>query len=540
MKSRALTVALALCSALGCKPASEKADGGLAARDVLTYHNDNARTGQYLVETQLAPDNVSTATFGKLFVQPVDGKVDAQPLYVSGVNIAGRGLHNVVFVATEHDSLYAIDADSNEGENAEPLWRATLLGEGEVPSDDRGCNQVTPEIGVTATPVIDRASGTIYLVAMSKKGSHYFHCLHAIDLVTGQPRPGSPVTIEATYPGTGSNSSGGTVLFDPAAYKERSALLLLDGTVYTSWASHCDQAPYTGWVLGHDATTLAPKGVLNITPNGHEGAFWNSGAGPAADETGNLFLISANGSFETTLTPAGLPNKGDYGNTVIKVSPRDGLVVSDYFAPFDTVAQTLVDSDLGSGGPLVLPDSVGSAGHRRLLVGAGKDHHIYLLDRDSLGHYNPSDNAQIVQDLPSALGVKSGEFGAPAYFNGAVYFGAIFDRLKRFAISEARLSATPVSQSAAGFGYPGTSPSISAAPSDPEATGIVWAHQNGDPAILHAFAASDLSRELYNSNQAEGGRDHFGTGNKFIVPTVANGKVYVGTTDGLAVFGLLP
>ena len=511
--------------------------GGLAVAatpDVLTYHNDNARTGQQLNETILTPANVNSSTFGKLFVISVDGKVDAEPLYAAGIAIAG-GTHNVLVVATEHDSVYAFDADTGS-----TLWHVSVLLSGETTSDNRGCSQVTPEIGVTATPVIDLGAGphgTVYVVAMSKNGSgQYFQRLHALDLTTGAEQFGGPMAVQATYPGTGDNSSGGNVVFDPAQYKDRAGLLLLNGVVYTSWASHCDIRPYTGWMIGYNQNTLALATVLNVTPNGNEGAFWAAGAGPAADSSGNIYALVGNGTFETTLNAGGFPNQGDYGNSFLRMSTSGGhLTVADYFTMFNEVAESAADEDLGSGGALVVPDLTDSIGRtRHLAVGAGKDAHIYVADRDNMGKFNPTSNSNIYQDVVGALGGQV--FSMPAYFGGVIYYGAVGDALRAFPFSNAVLASTSFSQSTTGFAYPGATPSVSA---DGASNGIVWAAENSNPAVLHAYDAANLANQLYNSNQAAGGRDNFGTGNKFITPMIANGKVYVGTTSGVGVFGLL-
>jgi hypothetical protein len=502
------------------------------AVDVTTYHNDNARTGQNLNETILTPSSVTAANFGKLFVIPVDGKVDAEPLYVSGVTFPS-GTHNALYVATEHDSVYAFDADTGL-----QLWKVSMLMSGEVPSDDRNCGQVTPEIGITSTPVISRSIGTngaIYVVAMSKDASsNYFQRMHALDLTTGAELLGGPRDVQATFPGTGAGSNGTNVIFDPKQYEERASLLLLDGVVYTGWSSHCDIQPYTGWVIGYSASSLAQTSVLNITPNGSEGSVWMAGAGLAADSSSNIYFLAANGTFDTTLTPAGLPNQGDYGNAFMKLSTTGGMpAVADYFTMFNTGSESAADTDLGSGGALVLPDMTDSAGAtRHLAVGAGKDNHIYLVDRDNMGKFDSGANGNY-QDLPSAL--PGGEFAMPAYFNGRLYYGGVNDVIKAFQFTNARLVSPPVWTTSNSFGYPGATPSISA---NGTANGIVWAAENSNPAVLYAYDAGDL-HPLYNSNQS-GARDQFGAGNKFITPMIANGKVYVGTTNGVGVFGILP
>jgi hypothetical protein len=505
----------------------------LGAQDVLTYHNDNARTGQNLNEVILTPSNVNSSQFGKLFQITVDGKVDAEPLYASAVPIPGQGTHNVVYVATEHDSVYAFDADAGT-----QLWQVSLLLSGETTSDDRGCGQVTPEIGITATPVIDRSSGpngTLYAVAMSKDSSGAYHQrLHALDMTTGAEVFGGPKEIQATFPGTGDNSNGTDVIFDPAQYKERPGLLLLNQVIYTGWSSHCDIEPYTAWIIAYNESTLNQVNVLDLTPNGHEGSLWMSGAGLAADSAGNIYFLMANGTFDTTLDANGFPSQGDYGNAFVKLSTaNNGLAVADYFTMSNTVAESNADADLGSGGALLLPDMTdGSGVTRHLAVGAGKDQAIYLVDRDNMGKFNPTGD-NIYQELLSAL--PGGIWSMPAYFNGRLYYGPVGDNLLEFQFTNARLGTSPVSRSSTAFVYPGATPSISA---DGTLNGIVWATENTDPAVLHAYDATDLSQELYNSNQAVT-RDQFGTGNKFITPMIANGKVYVGTTNGVGVFGLL-
>jgi hypothetical protein len=502
-----------------------------AQTNVLTYHNDIARTGLNAGETNLTTSNVNSSTFGKLFVIPVDGKVDAQPLYVAGVTISGVK-HNILYVATEHGSLYAFGADKGA-----LLWHASLLMTGETPSDDRGCGQVTPEIGITATPVIDPTgppNGIVFAIAMSKDSSGNYHQrLHAVDMTNGMEQLGGPMDIQASYPGSGDNTNGVDVIFDAKQYKERPGLLL-NAVVYTSWSSHCDIRPYTAWVIGYDSRTLARVSVLNLTPNGSEGSVWASGAGPAADTAGNIYLLVANGTFDTTLSN-GFPQNGDFGNAFVRLSATNNtLHVADYFTMFNTVSESNADEDLGSGGAMVLPDLLDSGGHtRHLAVGAGKDRNLYLVDRDNMGKFDSSSD-NIYQKLPGALGGP--EFAMPAYFDGKVYYGAAGASLKAFQLSSALLSPNPVSQTALQFSYPGATPSISA---NGAANGIVWAVENGSTAVLHAYDAQNLSMELYTSNQASNSRDHFGKSNKFITPTTANGKVYVGTPNSVAVFGLL-
>jgi PQQ enzyme repeat/PQQ-like domain len=498
--------------------------------DVVTYKNDLNRSGQNLSESALTLANVASATFGLLRLLPVDGKVDAQPLYLSKLAV-GSGFFNAVFVATEHGSVYAFDADSGA-----VLWHVSLVGAGETPSDTRGCSQVTPEIGITSTPVIDRSAGpngTIYVVAMTVDGSSNYHQrLHALDVTTGAELLNGPVEISASFPTTGTATSS----FDAKSYEERAALLLVNGTVYTSWTSHCDGQPYGGWIISFAQSTLMRNGVLDIAAHSSAGpAIWMAGGGPASDAAGNVYLLSANGAFETTMDANGFPSNQDYGNSFLKISSAGaGLSVLDYFTMSNEVAESNADQDLGSGGEMLLPDLMDSTSTvRHLMVGAGKDGNIYVVDRDSMSRFSASSNKNY-QTLSGAL--PGGIWSTPAYFNGTVYYGDVSGTLKAFTISGAKLSATPQSQSATQFIYPGTAPSVSA---NGTANAIVWAHENTGTAVLHAYDAANLAHELYNSNQAAANRDQFGTGNKYITPTVADGKVFVGTTNAVAVFGLL-
>ncbi len=505
-----------------------------SAADVVTYHNDIARTGQNLQETILNYRNVDSSSFGNLFTLAVDGVIDAEPLYLAAVTIPGKGTHNVVYTVTENDSVYAFDADTGT-----QLWHMSVLAKGESPSDTHDCGQISPQIGIAATPVIDRASGphgTIYVVAMSKKSSKYFQRIHALDITTGKEEFGGPTTIQAKFPGHGDNSHNGNVIFDPGQYAERAGLLLLNHVIYTAWTSHCDQRPYTGWLMGYDESTLAQTSVLNVTPNGNEGAIWQAGSGVASDGK-NLFFLDGNGTFDTKLTKKGFPAEGDYGNGFLKVSTNGNkLRVADYFNMFDTVSESNSDEDLGSGGAMVLPAMKDNKGKvRHLAIGAGKDQNIYVVDRTNMGKFSPHNDSAIYQEVDGVLG--GGEWATSAYFNGSVYFGPEGNNLMQFQFSKARVSTSPHSKSVASFTYPGTTPSISA---DGASNGIVWAIEHTDPVdVLHAYRAANLATELYNSNQAKNQRDHFGSASHFGTPMIVNGKVYVGTTNGVAVFGLL-
>jgi Immunoglobulin I-set domain len=501
--------------------------------DVLTYHNDMARTGQNLNETILNTGDVTSAKFGKIGFDTVDGHVDAQPLYASGVAVPGNGRHNILIAATEHDSVYAFDADSGA-----TIWQTSMLKTGETTSDPRACNQIAPEIGVTSTPVIDRTrgpNGVVYVVAMSKDGSgNYRQRMHALDLALGSELFAGPVDVQATYPGTGDNTDGTNVIFEPAQYAERAGLLLMNGMLYTGWTSHCDIRPYTGWIIAYDAGTLAQTSVLNMTPNGNEGSIWMAGAGLAADRFGNIYFLDANGVFDATMNSSGFPSGGDYGNAFMKLSTSGGLAVADYFEMDNQAAENGSDTDLGSGGAMVLPDLSDGAGNTmHLAVGAGKDGNLYVVNRDSMGKFT-SNNSLLYQELAGQL--SGGVFSMPAYFNGTVYYGSVGNPIQKFPITNAKLSTAATAHTSNSFGFPGATPSVSA---NGTSNGIVWAVENSTPAVLHAYDAGTLG-ELYNSNQASGARDQFGAGNKYITPTIVNGKVYVGTPNGVAVFGLLP
>jgi hypothetical protein len=511
--------------------------------NVTTYHNDNARDGWNASETVLTPKNVNFNGFGKLRELPVDGKVDGQPLYVSSLSVAGQ-THNVLIVVTEHGSAYAFDADSGT-----QLWTVSALGANETTSDDHGCSQITPEIGITDTPVIDRThgpNGAVFFVAMSKDASSKYHQrLHALDLTTGAELTGSPTEIQASFPGSGYGSTNGTQVFDPGQYAERVGLLLMNGQLYLAWTSHCDEDPYTGWLMAYSESTLQQTSVLNLTPNGPstphfgdgEGSVWMSGAGLAGDTQGNIFFLDANGTFDSTLTASGFPAQGDFGNAFLKVSTTGTvLAAADYFAAYNLQSESDADQDLGSGGAMLLPDQTDATGKtRHLAVGAGKDTNIYVVDRDNLGKFNASSNNAVYQELPNAL--SGGAWSMAALFNNTVYYAGQGDHLKAFPIANALLATTPASESANTFAYPGATPSVS---SNGLQNSIVWAIENQNGAgVLHAYDTTNIPTELYDSNQAANGRDHF-SDNKFVPPMIANGKVYVGTTNSVAVFGLLP
>jgi hypothetical protein len=505
---------------------------------VWTYHNDNSRSGANTNETILTPANVNTNSFGLLFTESVDGYVYTQPLYIPNVTISGKGAHNVVFVGTENNTVYAFDADSNTGSNSTPLWSTNLLGVGEVvlTTNDVNTTDITPKIGITGTPVIDTNAGTLFVVAKSRLISggmtNYIQRLHALDITSGHERPNGPVIIECSVPGTGAGNDGlGHVPFNPQRENQRPGLLLLNGVVYVGFASHGDNDPYHGWLLGYDENTLEQVKVYNSNPDGSRDGIWQAGCAPAADTNGNIFFMTGNGTFDGN-------TNADYGDSFVKLSSTNAgtnLVLADYFTPFNQLTLSQNDTDLGSGGTMLLPDSVGSLAHPHLAIGAGKQGTVYLVDRDNMGHYNPANNSQIVQSLVNGV-VEC--LSTPAFFNNSVYYLAYKDYLKAFPIANAFLNTVPISQTIVQSGVYGATPSISANGAN---NAIAWAlfvnaFNTGGPPVLHAYDAYNLTVELYNSSQA-GTRDAPGGAVKFTVPTVANGKVYVGTQSTLGVYG---
>ncbi len=538
--------------------------------NVLSYHNDHSSTGQNLLETTLSPASVNSTQFGKQLTTPVDGQVYAQPLYVSGVNITAGpapGVHNVVYVVTQHDSLYAIDADSGA-----VLWHDSFInpaaGVTTVPGSDVKSTDITPEIGITSTPVIDANSGILYLTAKTKEvsggQSHYVYRLHAINIVSGAEALGGPAVIgdtiavnaggsSSTYTyisgpsvaGSGGGSVNGVISFNALRELNRPGLTLANGSVYIAFSSHGDNPPYHGWVLSYNAQTLQLNGVFNATPNGSQGGIWQSGDPVTVDAQGSIYFQTGNGDFDTTMNAAGLPNRGDYGDSLVKLvvdasstaaHPNIngwGLKVADYFTPFNQATFNQTDKDLGSGGPLLLPDSAGSAAHPHLLIAGGKEGRIYLIDRDNLGKFNANTD-QVVQEQ---LGAVGGIFDTPSYFNNGttqqIYFGTNSSTLRAFTIASGGFSAAAVSHSADTFAFPGPTASISA---NGAGGAVAWAIDHGT-SQLRAYDANNLAVELYTSAQAAGSRDALGTSIKFAVPTVAAGRVYVGTSNSLLIYG---
>lgn len=503
-----------------------------------TFHNDNLRTGQNTSETVLTTGNVNSTQFGKLFSYAVDGLVYAQPLYVPSLTMPHHGVRNVVYVATEHDSVYAFDADKNTGGS---IWRTSFIdtasGVTTVPSADflvPGCSTIGPEAGITGTPVIDSTTGTLYAIARTKETTGgittYVQRLHALDITTGAEKPGSPVVIEASVPGMGEESSDGVVSFDPLAENSRAALVLVNGVVYAGWSSLCDEHPWHGWIMGYDAKSLQQVAVFNTSPDTSEAGIWQGCAGLGADASGNLYFATGNGNFDVS------SGGGDFGDSVMKMSTDSGLSVLDYFTPYNQSSLTVADQDLSSGGVLLLPDQTFGPPH--LMIQVGKQGTVYLLNRDNMGRFSSTSNSQIVQSLVGAMG---GEFGLGTYYRNQLYFWGVGDYLKAFSLYHGLLSTSPVFEGTIKGAYPGAMGAVSA---NGTTNGILWEIESDKwtksmPAILRAFDAANVTRELYDSALA-GTRDQAGAAVRYTVPTVANGRVYVGTATELDVYGLFP
>jgi hypothetical protein len=511
--------------ALSPPPASQE-----SAR-ILTAQYNNERTGANLNEKILAPANVNSNQFGKLFTLKVDGDVYAQPLYLSDVEIPGKGKHNVVFVATENDSVYAFDAD---GTSLDPLWHATLADSksGAAPLSDRDtrCFFIVPQVGITSTPVIDLKTGTLYVLARTKEGKGFKQRLHALAVTTGAEKMGGPVEITASVQGTGRGRSGGRIAFDPLAENQRAALLLASDSVYIAWGSSCDIETYHGWLIAYDAHTLAQKAAFNTSPDAADSAIWQGDAGPAADKNGNIFVVTGNGEFDAAT------GGRDFGDFVLKLN-LDGSSFSlrDYFTPSNQQQLNARDNDLGSSGTVLLPDQPGP--HPHLLVTAGKEGKIYLIDRDNMGKFQPGDDPHAVQTISASRGA----FGAMAYWNQNVYFIGSEAAVEDFSVSAGQLKLKAAGN--AKFLDSGATPVVS---SNGTQNGIVWAASSknwneppGRPAVLYAFDSSDVTHELYSTEQ-NATRDHAGVALRFAMPSVVNGKVYLGTKGEVDVYGLLP
>ena len=500
---------------------------------ITTAQVDNARTGAYVRETTLTPRNVNPTQFGRLFRLKVDGDVYAQPLFLPGVEIPGKGKHDVLYIATEHDSVYAFDAYGNP---STPLWHVSFLtlGTTTIPERDVQCFFISPEVGITSTPVIDPKTGTLFVLARTKdqhllSANEYHQQLHALAITTGVEKFGGPVEIHAAVRGKGDGSNAGTVAFEPLRENPRAALLLSKGTVYLSWASSCDVGPYHGWVIAYDARTLKQKAVFNDSPDADDGGIWASDTGIAADQDGNIYAATGNGRFDAA--------KGgrDYGDTLLKLRlDSSGLAVGDYFTPFNEQHLNITDSDLGSGGPVLLPDQPGP--HSHLAIVGGKAPTLYVVDRDHMGRFDPDSNHHAVQTIPTNGGI----FGAIAYWNQNVYLLSDADVLRDYEVNNGKLlykTSTTFS-----LRDHAATPAVSA---NGDKDGIVWIvsskgwNSPDRTAVLHAVDASNVAHELYNSEQKHS-RDSAGLALRFNVPTIANGHVYLGAKHEVDVYGLLP
>ena len=560
---------------------------------VLTYHNDEARIGANVHESILTPSNVNAGDFGKLFTVAVDGDVYAQPLYLPRVSIPAQGTHNVIYTATENNSVYAIDADDPKGLI---LWHAQLgpsLSFEDLPAGT--CTVIVPRVGITGTPVIDSSTKTLYVVdRVFDHGKHEYQ-LHALDVSTGKDRPGSPLLLSASVTGKGEGNVNGKISFDPTLQLQRTGLALSRGKLYIAFGSTCDFGNYHGWILAYDAATLSQVSAFVTTPNASRGGIWQSGAAPSVDPEGGVYVVTGDGTFNA------LAGGSDYGDSFLKLTlaPDDHWKVQDYFTPFDQERLDTLNDDLGSSGTVLLPDQPGP--HPHLLVSAGKNGTIYLVDRDAMGHNRHDNNNQIVQSLPGALPKID---STAAYWRGEaaqwVYINGVGGPLQQYSLAEGKLSSQPVSHSDELFGYPGSTPAIS---SDGKSNGIVWVVGTAQPdtrkvvgaylhrivqstrdlvheprtffrkvvirvkllfhspsifwaslkkllprrtpevlnrpAILRAYDAGDVSNLLYDSTEAPQDRDQADLPVKFVVPTIANGKVYFGTQSHLDVYGLL-
>jgi len=499
---------------------------------VTTSQYDNARTGAALTERILTPQNVNVRQFGKLGAFKVDGAVYAQPLLIPGVEIPNKGTHDVLFVATEHDSVYAFDAN-RPGDS--PLWKISFLdktrGSAPLTEDQVDCPFIRPEVGITSTPVIDLKTGTLYVLARtmirhSVGDDEYFQHLHALAITTGVEKFGGPKLIAASVPGKGAGANKGQVSFDSLRENPRAALTLANNTVYLAWASSCDVDPYHGWVMAYDAQTLAQKAVLNVNPDGSEAGIWLSDTGPAVDAEGNLYIPTGNGTFD-----AGAGGR-DYGDSVLKLD-GSSLAIRDYFTPHDQDRISQADTDVGSSGPTLLPDQPGP--HKHLLLQPTKDSTIYVIDRDNMGKFHRDSDALLeIVKLPGTA------LGAMAYWNGHAYFASSADHLRSYSIKNGQLAISTSSSNK--FAEPGATPSISA---NGNKGGIVWAiatkvwdGPDNKPAVLYAYDATKLGEPIYTSEQ-NSQRDRAALATRFVIPVVVHGRVYFGTRSEVEVYGLL-
>ena len=504
-----------------------------AVAQVTTSQYDNLRTGATLSESILIPENVNAKQFGRLGAFKVDGAVYAQPLFIPSLEIPGKGTHDVLFVATEHDSVYAFNADRPDDP---PLWHVTVLdkkrGDTAVPTRDVQCPFIQPEVGITSTPVIDLKTGTLYVLARTMVGhifgnNEYFQHLHALAITTGAEKFGGPKLITPSVPGRGAGAANGQVRFDPLLENPRASLLLVNDALYLTWASSCDRDPYHGWVMAYDPQTLAQRAVLNVTPDGDQGGIWASDTGPGADANGDIYVPTGNGTFDAST------GGRDYGDSVLKLALQgSSIVVRDYFTPHDQAQLSDADADLGSSGPLLLPDQ--PAPHRHLLLQPTKGSMIYVIDRDRMGKFH-SDGDAVVQRIR----MRGGGYGAMAYWNGHVFFACSDDYLRDYTIENGKLALN--THSSTEFANPGATPSVSA---NGNKDAIVWAvatktwNGSDQPAVLYAFNANKIDQPIYTSEQ-NSRRDRAAMATRFVIPIVVNGRVYFGARGEVEVYGLL-
>src|ERR1700677_2427049 len=497
--------------------------------NVLTQHNDNTRSGLNPNEIILTPSNVNANTFGKLFTQNVDGAIIGQPLYASSVLMSDGLIHNVVYVATQNNTVYAFDADSTQGNNASPIWSVSLDDGGTPdPIADYGCTGTHySEIGIMGTPVIDPGVTTLYVVAKTVTGTGENEVrnfsLHALDVTNGTELLGGPVVITGT-----AQSGNGSGTFNPIFQMQRPALLLQNGVVYVGFGGNgCDEYAYNGWLFAYNSQTLQQEAAYLDTPNGTRGSFWQGGSGPAVDEFGYIYAATANGTYD------GPGGKNDYGDSVLKMTWNGNVFgVDDYFTPYNQLELAQQDLDLGSAGPLILPDQPGLYPHE--LVAGGKQGTLYLVNRDDMGEYNPeTDN--VIQEIPQA--VVSELTGVPTYWNSSVYVAGEMDHVKQFALFNGLLTDQPVSETALTF--TGFGPASTSLTANGTTDGILWVIRHTSP-TLFAFDPTNLANEFYDSTQAPKLRDRMVPVLRFVTPTISNGKVYVGGSSALEVYGLLP
>ncbi|HKF05617.1 MAG TPA: hypothetical protein VKB49_25080 [Candidatus Sulfotelmatobacter sp.] len=507
------------------------ATAGISLAQVTTSQYDNFRTGATLNERTLNPQNVNARQFGKIGAFKVDGPVYAQPLFLPGVEIPGKGTHDVIYVATEHDSVYAFDAD-RPGDPS--LWEVSFLDNAHstipLSEDMVQCPFIRPEVGITSTPVIDIKTGTLYVLARTAirhavGDNEYFQHLHALAITTGVEKFGGPKLITASVPGRGAGRSKRQVDFDPLHENPRAAITLANNNVYLTWASSCDVDPYHGWVMAYDPQTLGQKAVLNIDPDGSEAGIWLSDTGPAVDSEGNLYVPTGNGTFDAT------SGGRDYGDSVLKLD-GSSLAVRDYFTPFDQADILAGDSDVGSSGPTLLPDQPGP--HRHLLLQPTKHSILYVIDRDQMGKFQADRDA-----IPQRIRMAGEGLGAMAYWNKHAYFAANNDALRDYMLANGRLT---LHASSANKFEMGATPSVSA---NGKTNAIVWSvatkiwdGPDTTTAILYAYDATKLGQPIYTSEQ-NSQRDRAGFATRFVIPVVVNGRVYFGTRNEVEVYGLL-